>query len=130
MRAPGSSVHTSGDERARSSESRMIRRRTPKQIQEERKRKRRIFLVRFGVYIALLVGVLGSQTIILSQDLSVAFKPVELGKFVGVAIMAGMLYNKMEGKGELGGKVDNAGRLIRNALYHGFFWMTIIGAWW
>ena len=108
---------------------------TPRQLLLERKEKkhmaRKIFLVQFGVYIALVIGVVGSQAIVLAEDLTTALKPVDLAQVVGAAIVAGALYNKLEDqKGEVGKKTDHVFRLLRNAVYHGFFWMTIIGAWW
>jgi hypothetical protein len=114
----------------------MGKRKTPKQIREEKTRKRKIFLVRFGVYVAMLLGVVGSQALVMADDLALALKPIELSQVAGAALIAGVLYTKLENKkGEdrvlsMEGKIQNLGRLMRNAVYHGFFWMTVMGAWW
>jgi hypothetical protein len=109
----------------------------PREVLEDRlhqievsRQKRRAFAVQFGVYLALLVGVIGSQAVEMHNNLSAALKPIELSQVAGSAIVAGALYNKMEGKGDINGKSKNVGRMLRNAIYHGFFWMTVIGAWW
>jgi len=100
-------------------------------VMEARKLKRHIFYVKFGVYIALVIGVVGSQALVMADDLTTALKPVELGQVLGSVIVAGALYNKLEdSKGSVVGKTSQVPRLLRNAVYHGFFWMTIMGSWW
>ena len=107
----------------------MAKQKGPKEIKEERKHKRHLFYIKFGVYIALVVGVVGSQAIEMVDDLTTILKPVELGQVIGAAIVAGAVYNKLENdRGEI--KPRNTMRLLRNAIYHGFFWMTIMGSWW
>lgn len=103
---------------------------TPKELLEERRTKRRGFMVRSGVYFALAVGVLASQAVTLADDLTASFEAVELGQMFGSMFVAGALYSKLEGKGDMEGKKKNTMRMLRNALYHGFFWMSIIGSWW
>lgn len=95
---------------------------------EEAKKKRHAFLMSMGVYVALIVGVLGSLTVSFSEDLTAAFKPIALGQLAGAVFVAGLLYNKLEedrGKAQITGK--NAFRMLRTALYHGYFWMSVIG---
>ncbi len=107
----------------------MAKQKGPKEIKEERIHKRHLFYIKFGVYIALIVGVVGSQAIEMVDDLTTILKPVELGQVIGASIVAGALYNKLENdRGEI--KPHNTMRLLRNAIYHGFFWMTIMGSWW
>ena len=109
----------------------MVKKKGPKELREARQIKRRIFLLKFGVYIALVFGVVASQAIVMADDLSTALNPVELGQVAGAAIVAGALYNKLEDdRAKIGVMPKHAFRLIRNAVYHGFFWMTIMGAWW
>ncbi len=108
-----------------------MKRLTPKERAEAKRLRRQKFMVEFGVYVAIAVGVIGSQAINLSKEtLAATLAPIELAQVGGALIVAGAVYNKMEGAGELSGKIKNVGRLLRMAIYHGFFWMTIIGAWW
>ena len=97
---------------------------------EQKLHRRQVFAVDIGVYIALVFGVIGSQAIEMSDNLMATFNKLELGQVLGATIIAGVVYNRMEVEGELEGKVKHLGRLLRNAFYHGFFWMTIVGVWW
>ena len=109
----------------------MAKKKGPKEVREAKRLRRKIFLVKFGVYIALIIGIIGSQCIIMFDDLTMVLKPVEIGQVLGAVIVAGALYNKLEDdRGEISGKNKHIMRLLRNAVYHGFFWMTIMGAWW
>lgn len=100
------------------------------QEKEDRHKKLKSFLVGTGVYIVMVIGVIGSQIIQLSKDLTLSLQAIELSQMGGAAIVSILLYSKLEQSGDIDGKMNNVGRLLRNALYHGFFWMSIIGVWW
>jgi hypothetical protein len=82
-------------------------------------RRNKIFL-EVGTYLCLAFGVVLSQAVVMHDDLSATLKKLELGQMGGSLIIAGVLYNRLESKGELRGKSKNIFRVFRNAVYHGF----------
>lgn len=102
-------------------------------VLEEAKEGRRMFAVKFGVWVALIFGVLASQAIVMSDDLSASLTTLELSQVGGSLLVAGFAYNKLENspKDVIGkAKKGNVFRVLRTAFYHGFTWMTLMGAWW
>ena len=93
-----------------------------------------MFMVTFGVYFAMLLGVLTSQAIVMHDNLNAVLEPLELGQLGGGILVAGALYNKIEqsDKNDFIGmsKKGNIFRVLRVAFYHGLTWMTMLGAWW
>jgi len=103
------------------------------ELEAKREAKRdawRGFAVQFGVYIVMAIGVLGSQALKMRRDLSVDLSIITGGQIIGSFIVAGAAYNKLESEGEFDQKKLHVFRLLRNALYHGFFWSSVIGGWW
>lgn len=110
----------------------------PRAVLEERlrvleasKAKHRTWAIRFGVYIMLVLGVLGSQALIIKDDLMLVFEPMKLGQLGGALLIAFFAYSKTEGDRikAIGKKSPNVSRILMTALYNGFFWMTIVGVW-
>lgn len=102
-------------------------------LQQEKAKKadvRKKVFMEIGTYFCLAFGVVLSQAVVMHDDLSATLKKLEIGQMVGSLIVAGVLYNRLESKGELKGKSKNIFRVFRNAVYHGFVWMTILGVWW
>ena len=102
-------------------------------VLEEAKEGRRLFTVKFGVWIALIVGVLASQAIVMADDLSATLNTLELSQVGGSILVGSLAYNKLENspKDIVGkAKKGNVSRVLRTAFYHGFTWMTLLGAWW
>jgi hypothetical protein len=103
-------------------------------VLEERQARRRMFAVSTGVYVAMVFGVLASQAIVMSDDLSASLSTLELSQVAGGMLVAGVLYNKLENDKpkDLEGKAKkgNVFRVLRAAFYHGMTWMTLLGAWW
>ena len=94
-----------------------------------REERQRLFVMGFGVYIVLVLGAIGSQVVMLHDNLMAVFNPVELGQVGGAMIVGVFLFSKLEEKEDLK-KAKDVGRVLRNAFTHGFFWMSILGAWW
>ena len=104
-------------------------------IKRERRAKRienmKQTIVTVGVYVALTIGVLGSQVVNMSDNLYLTFEVIELGQMGGALLVAALVYNKLEAERVFAKRNRrNLFRMMRQALQHGFFWMSIIGAWW
>jgi hypothetical protein len=100
---------------------------------EERAAKRRLFAVQFGVYFVNIMGVLGSQAVMMTDNLAATLAPLEIGQVFGAAIVSTLVYAKMQtGKDDLRGmaKKGNVLRVLITAFSNGFMWQTMIGAWW
>lgn len=90
---------------------------------QRRQKRRREFSVRFGVYLAVLVGVIG-QSVVSSVDpatldIELALDGWEWSKLIVGAGLAAMLYWRLDGQGDLAGKTKNTRNVIR-ALVLGF----------
>lgn len=98
---------------------------------EESKAKHRGWAIRFGVYVMLVLGVLGSQALIIKEDLTLIMNPVKLGQLAGALLIAVFAYSKTEGDRvhAVSKKNPDVFRILMTALYNGFFWMTIVGVW-
>ena len=106
-------------------------------ILEDKRDRRRLLAVRFGVYIVLVVGVLASQALLMSDDIRASLQPIELGQIGGAAILGIVGYNKLETSSKhrekdiLGmAKKGNVGRVLRTAFAYGFTLMSVLGGWW
>jgi len=102
-------------------------------VLEESKKKHRLFAVKFGAYIALLIGVLGSQVVQMSDDLMATLQPIELGQVGGGLLVATVIYAKiLSNKKDVAGmaKKGNVFRVLITAFQAGLTWMTLVGAWW
>lgn len=107
----------------------------PRAVLEERLRvleagrlKRKRWLIRFGVYAAVVIGVLGSQAIIVRDDLTTVLTPIKLGQLLGALLVSLFVYAKTE-ESRIRAKHLDVGRILITAFYNGFFWMTIVGVW-
>lgn len=99
-------------------------------VANDRAQRIRMWWVSVGVYLALLLGIISSQALIVRGDLTVVVRPIRLGQLGGAVLIATLSYTKLEmDKRHLSGKARNVGRVLRNAFYHGFFWMTLLGVW-
>ena len=109
---------------------------TNKEIAKRERKAKRIegikqLTVSLGVYVALAIGVLGSQAINMSDNLYLTFEVIELGQMGGALLVAALVYNKLEAERVFAKRNrKNILRMMRHALQHGFFWMSIIGVWW
>ena len=104
-------------------------------VVEARAKNRRMVIVQFGSYVAMFFGVLASQALVMSDDLSATLQTLELAQVGGAVIVAAVLYNRLEDSDkpkDLEGKAKkgNVFRVLRTAFYHGLTWMTLLGAWW
>ena len=98
---------------------------------EELKAKHRGWSIRFGVYIMLVLGVIGSQALIIKDDLTLIYEPMKWGQLGGALIIAIFAYTKTEGDRvkAIDKRHPNVSRILMTALYNGFFWMTVVGVW-
>ena len=100
---------------------------------EVRAEKRSTIAIGVGSYFVVVAGVLASQVVSLKDDLSATFELLEMSQLLGGMLIAGAVFNRTEGqKEDLAGKAKkgNVGRSLLTAFYNGFFWMTMVGAWW
>jgi len=87
-------------------------------------------MIKFGVYGMLVLGVLGSQALILKSDLTMVWQPLKLGQLAGALLVALFAYVKTEGdRMKIINKKTPIGRILMTAFYNGFFWMTVVGVW-
>ena len=104
---------------------------TPKEILEQRKVKFRIFYLKTGVYITILIGVMTNwlfpnmRISLASADIDVTM--VELGPahLVAGVIVSTIIYTLLEKREDLA-KIVNPWRLARSAFLMGFFSTEII----
>ena len=99
-------------------------------VAQARSQRLRVWWVSVGVYFALVMGILGSQVLIIRDDLTAILQPLRAGQLGGALLVGALTYTKLEmDRRHLVGKSRNVGRVLRNAFYHGFFWMTVLGVW-
>jgi len=99
---------------------------------EKRRDKRRRFVVKTGVYFAILAGVI-SQSVVqrfdpkaLTVDLSVGV--LSATRFVVALVVATAIYWRLDGRGgELDGKMRNVGRVLTLGFTSGYTLMGIAG---
>jgi len=107
------------------------RRLTPRERQEKRKEQWKDFFVKFGVWLALAIGVAADQVFpgldFKAGKMDVTMKPLYFQNILASLVVALILYAWMERKGEFEGKRKNVGRLIRSAFFLGFFCMEVLG---
>lgn len=97
----------------------------------KRREKRQQMMLSFGVYLVVVSGILASQVVVMHDNLNMTIRAVELGQVAGAALVALFAYNKLEeDRALMKNTRKNVARVMRNAFYHGFFWMTIVGVWW
>lgn len=97
----------------------------------KRRENRRQSMLSFGVYLVVVAGILASQAVVMHDNLNMTLRAVELGQVAGASLVALFAYNKLEeDRALMKNTRKNTFRVMRNAFYHGFFWMTIVGVWW
>ena len=98
----------------------------------ERRQRRRLFLVKVGVYFAILAGVVAQSAIrrfdakALTIDLD--FGVLSVTRIVVALIVATMVYWRLDGSsGEMVGKSANVGRVLTLGFTSGYTLMGIAG---
>lgn len=104
---------------------------SPKAEYEKKIQRRKDFVLKFGVYIMLLLGTLVNQVIpevqIQSGTFDTELQPVRLIQIIIGAVIAVLLFSVFEKGGELEGKHKRIGRILRSAFFMGYFWNSILG---
>ena len=108
-----------------------MKKRTPKQRIEDRRKRFRLWLVKVGVYIAILAGVI-SQNIIQRFDphalvIDIQVDGWDASRLFVALLVSTAVYIRMNGKGELDGKAKNAERVLASGFTAGFTLMGFAG---
>lgn len=102
-------------------------------VYEEKQARRRLFAVEFGVYMVNVLGVLASQAVLFTDNISAVLAPVELGQVGGALVVSTIVYAQAHtSKVDVVGmaKKGNVFRVMLTAFSNGFMWQVLLGAWW
>ncbi len=108
-----------------------VKKLTPKARLELRRKRLKELLVKFGVYAAIVAGVVTQNAVqrfdpralLIELDVSL----LNAGQISAALMMAVGIYWKLDGKGELSGKTKNVSRVLTLGFTAGFTLMGIMG---